>query len=58
MGWVAIFSTLAGLIYGAWVDGASVGLAILYMLAFLVLLGGVLWWVNRRNDIITVAQKT
>jgi len=26
VGWVALFSTLAGLIYGAWVDGASAGL--------------------------------
>ena len=25
VGWVALFSTLAGLIYGAWVDGASLG---------------------------------
>jgi hypothetical protein len=25
VGWVALFSTLAGLIYGSWVDGASLG---------------------------------
>ena len=48
--WVALFSTLAGLIYGAWVDGASVGLVALYLLAFIALLAGILWLVNRRNE--------
>ena len=47
--WVALFSTLSGLIYGAWVDGASVGLVALYLILFLVLLSGSLWFVNRRN---------
>ncbi|NJC96751.1 MAG: permease [Anaerolineae bacterium] len=46
--WVALFSTLAGLIYGAWVDGASIGLVALYLVLFLALLAGVRWWVNRR----------
>lgn len=49
VGWVALFSTLAGLIYGAWVDGTSVGLLILYLLAILGLLALTLWLVNRRN---------
>ncbi|MFZ5855285.1 MAG: permease [Chloroflexota bacterium] len=48
--WVALFSTLAGLIYGAWVDGASVGLVVLYLLVFIGLLAGILWLVNRRNE--------
>ena len=47
--WVALFSTLAGLIYGAWVDGASIGLIAVYLLAFLALLAGVLAWMSRRN---------
>ena len=47
--WVALFSTLSGLIYGAWVDGASVGLVALYLILFLALLSGLLWFVNRRN---------
>lgn len=47
--WVALFSTLAGLIYGSWVDGTSLGLIVLYLAAFLALLAGVLWWVGRRN---------
>jgi uncharacterized protein len=49
VGWVALFSTLAGLIYGAWVDGTSVGLVSLYLLVFTGLLSGALWLVNRRN---------
>lgn len=48
--WVALFSTLAGLIYGSWVDGANIGLIILYVAVFLTILVGVLWWVNRRNQ--------
>jgi hypothetical protein len=47
--WVALFSTLAGLIYGAWVDGTSIGLIAIYLLAFLLLLAGGLAWVSRRN---------
>ena len=57
VGWVALFSTLAGLIYGTWVNGASVGLAALYLTAFLILLAGVLWWVNRRNEMALLAHK-
>jgi uncharacterized protein len=58
VGWVALFSTLAGLIYGAWVDGTNVGLIILYLLAFLFFLGGALWWVSHRNVVATLPQKT
>ncbi len=47
--WVALFSTLAGLIYGAWVDGASLGLVVLYLAAFLALLAAALWWVSRNQ---------
>lgn len=47
--WVALFSTLAGLIYGSWVDGESIGLVLLYLLSFLVMLSGILWLVNRHN---------
>ena len=48
--WVALFSTLAGLIYGAWVDGASIGLVSLYLIVFLALLSALLWFVNHRNE--------
>ncbi|HLE52779.1 MAG TPA: permease [Anaerolineales bacterium] len=47
--WVALFSTLAGLIYGAWVDGASAGLILLYLAAFMVILALTLYLVGRRN---------
>lgn len=50
VGWVALFSTLAGLIYGTWVDGTSIVLVALYLVLFLALLSIVLWFVNRRND--------
>ncbi len=49
VGWVALFSTLAGLIYGSWVDGASIWLIALYLVAFLGLLALGLYLVNRRN---------
>jgi uncharacterized membrane protein YraQ (UPF0718 family) len=48
--WVALFSTLAGLIYGAWVNGTSLGLVILYIGGFLALLALVLVMVNRRVE--------
>ncbi len=56
--WVALFSTLAGLIYGAWTDGASVGLLALYLLTFLAILAGALWWSSRQNMIEALPQKS
>lgn len=47
--WVALFSTLAGLIYGARVNGAGLGLTILYIAIFLGGLAVILWQVNNRN---------
>jgi len=44
--WVTLFSTLAGLIYGAWVDGASLGLVALYLLVVVVILAAGLWLVG------------
>ncbi len=49
VGWVALFSTLAGLIYGAWVDGASPWLILAYLIAFLGLLALGLYLVGKRN---------
>ncbi len=49
VGWVALFSTLAGLIYGAWVDGAHAGVLILYILAVLATLALALWLVSRMD---------
>ena len=49
VGWVALFSTLAGLIYGAWIDGISLGWVTLYLTSFLALLAGIMWLVNRNT---------
>jgi uncharacterized membrane protein YraQ (UPF0718 family) len=57
VGWVAFFSTLAGLIYGAWVDGTPIGLLALYLTALIAVLGLTLWLVNRRNQLKTAAIK-
>ena len=51
VGWVALFSTLAGLIYGTWVDGTSLGVILLFLLLFLAALGAGLWWISRRNQV-------
>ncbi len=45
--WVALFSTVAGLIYGALEDGANVWSIALYLLIFLALLAGGLWWMSK-----------
>ena len=47
VGWVALFSTLAGLIYGMWVDGTSLGLLVLFLAAFLAVLAPALWLASR-----------
>ncbi len=49
VGWVALFSTMAGLLYGAWVNGTSIGLVFIYLLLFLALMAGILWFYNTRN---------
>ncbi len=55
--WVSLFSTLAGLLYGAWVDGTSLGLVTLYLTLFLAVLAGTLWLVNRHNADTSVVAK-
>jgi hypothetical protein len=55
--WVALFSTLAGLIYGAWVDGASIWLVALYLAIFLALLALGLFLVNKRNVLKSAGQQ-
>jgi hypothetical protein len=50
VGWVALFSTLAGLIYGAWVDGTPLGLLVVYLAALIATLGTALWLVNRNQQ--------
>ena len=47
--WVTLFSTLAGLLYGAWVDGTALWLIALYLIALIGLLAGGLWLLGRRG---------
>jgi uncharacterized membrane protein YraQ (UPF0718 family) len=58
VGWVALFSTLAGLLYGAWVDGTSLGLVALYLIGIMVLLSVSLRLLNRRNETKTVTVQS
>jgi uncharacterized membrane protein YraQ (UPF0718 family) len=47
--WVSLFSTVAGLLYGAWVNGTSLGLVSIYLLLFLGLIAGLFWIIEKRN---------
>jgi uncharacterized membrane protein YraQ (UPF0718 family) len=47
--WVALFSTLAGLLYGSWVDGVAAGWITLELAGLLAVLAAALWFVSRRN---------
>ncbi len=47
---VAVFSTVAGLLYGAWIDGVSVALIALGLIALAALLAGVLAALNGRRS--------
>ena len=42
------FSTLAGLIYGAWVDGARIGRIVAYLALALGVLALGLYWIGKR----------
>ncbi|MBS1249276.1 MAG: hypothetical protein MAG431_00852 [Chloroflexi bacterium] len=55
--WVSIFSTLAGLIYGAWVDGASLGMVSLYLAGTLAFLFGALYLVNRYTSTSPISRQ-
>ena len=47
--WVTLFSTLAGLIYGSWVDGASLWLFAAYLVVGVAALAAGLGWVRQRR---------
>ena len=47
--WVTVFSTLAGLIYGAWVDGTSPWLLLAYLIIGAAVLAAGLSWVGKRQ---------
>ena len=56
VGWVALFSTLAGLIYGAWSDGAAIWKIVVYILLLLSVLAVILWRVSRKQNKIASPQ--
>ncbi len=56
VGWVALFSTLAGLLYGAWIDGTSVWQLGGYLVGFLALLALCLWLVSRNRKALVPAH--
>jgi hypothetical protein len=47
--WVSIFSTVAGLLYGAWVNGTGLGMVALYLAAFLMIIFGIYWLIKHRQ---------
>ena len=47
---VALFSTTAGLIYGAWIDGTSLLLLTLWLAGFVAALAGLLSLANRHSS--------
>ena len=50
VGLVTVFATAAGLLYGAWVDGASLWLILLALAVFLGALILILWLVEKRRQ--------
>jgi hypothetical protein len=54
--WVSLFSTVAGLLYGAWVDGTSLGLVTLYLILFLGVLSGLFWIIEGQKKKRAIAQ--
>ncbi|MGD8397866.1 MAG: permease [Anaerolineae bacterium] len=57
VGLVTVFSTLAGLLYGAWVDGMSAWLILGGLAAILVVLVGGLWLLGRRDRVVDAAAE-
>ena len=47
--WVALFSLLSGLLFGAWVDGTSLLRILVYLAGLLAVLAAALTWAGRRR---------
>jgi len=56
VGLVALFSTVSGLLYGAWVDGTSIWILAAYVGSFLLLLGAGLHFISRRRPVPSTAH--
>jgi uncharacterized membrane protein YraQ (UPF0718 family) len=52
VGWVALFSMISGLLYGAWVDGIRVSILGGVLAAFIAVLAVSLWWISRRQGVV------
>lgn len=50
VGWVALFSATAGLLYGAWVDGTNIRWLMLILSGFIALLATGLSWLHIRRQ--------
>jgi hypothetical protein len=55
VGWVALFSVCAGLMFGAWVDGSGWTLIALPMGLCLACLAVALAWLRRRQRVVVTA---
>jgi uncharacterized membrane protein YraQ (UPF0718 family) len=58
VGLVTVFSTLAGLLYGAWEDGTNAWLLLGYLAAFLAILAASLWLLHRLGRRPAVVSET
>jgi hypothetical protein len=47
---VAVFSTMSGLLYGAWVDGTSLWLILLYLVVFITVLATGVHLIGKRSQ--------
>jgi uncharacterized membrane protein YraQ (UPF0718 family) len=56
VGLVALFSTLSGLIYGAWVDGTNAWLLLAYLAAFVAVLISSLYVINKHTQSVLAVE--
>lgn len=49
VGWVSLFSTVAGLLYGSWVNGTSVWIVTGYLIVFMLVLFVIFWIVEHKG---------
>jgi uncharacterized membrane protein YraQ (UPF0718 family) len=47
VGWVGVFSTAAGWLYGLWVNGTGIGIVLLWLLGILTVIGVLVWGLSR-----------
>jgi len=58
VGWVAVFSTAAGWLYGLWVNGTGLGLVALWLAGMLAVIGVLVWGLGRiRKEPLAVIEE-